>query len=177
MKDRRSWQSRLPVRPLRGRYAITEHAIDQAERLLPTYRGPDGNHEGILFFAGRELGDLTLYTTVIAPNADHGPHRVHCDEHAVLEVAQEARRRGLGLLAQLHSHPSAWTEHSSGDDHMTLMPFEGMLSLVAPHYGLQSLRPLHTLGIHQFQDGRWVACEPRSIRSQLVLVPSSIDLR
>ena len=177
MRDQRSWAPRLPIRPLRGRHAINEDAINEAERLLPTYRGPDASHEGVLFFAGREFGDLTMYTTVIAPDADHGPGRVQCDERAVLEVAQQAHQLGLGVLAQLHSHPGAWTEHSVGDDDMVLMPYEGMLSLVAPYYGLHSLRPLHTLGVHQFQDSRWVACEPRSIRAQLVLVPSSVDLR
>lgn len=177
MTDSRWWKPRLPTRPLRGVHVITESAINEAERLLPTYRGPDGSHEGILFLAGREVGEFRLYTTVIAPKAQHGPERVHCDEHAVLEVAQEAHRHRLGVLAQLHSHPGAWTEHSVGDDRMILMPFEEMLSLVAPHYGLHALRPLHTLGVHQFQDGRWVACEPRSIRERLTVVPSSVDLR
>jgi hypothetical protein len=171
------WRPRLAVRPLRGRYLITQAAVDAAARLLPTFRGPDGDHEGLVFLLGRELGPITLLTTALAPDADHGPGHVMCDEAAVAAAARAARSHGLGILAQLHSHPRAWTEHSEGDDRLVLMPFEGMLSLIAPWYGRVGLQPLHALGVHQHQDGEWVLAEPASVRERLHVIPDGIDLR
>jgi hypothetical protein len=57
------------------------------------------------------------------------------------------------------------------------MPFEGMVSLVVPWYGRVGLRPLSGLGVHQYQDGRWVLIESNSVRKRLTVVPTWIDLR
>lgn len=173
----RRWKPRLPVRDLRGDFLITQAAVDAAARLLPTFRGPDGDHEGLVFLLGRDLGPLTILTTAIAPDADHGPGHVMCDEAAVGAVGRAARAHGLGLLAQLHTHPRERIEHSVGDDSLVLMPFEGMLSLIAPWYGRVGLQPLHGLGVHQHQDGRWVLIHPDSVREHLHVVPDAIDLR
>lgn len=168
---------RLPTGPLRGRFAVSESVIDAAERLLPTFRGPDGDHEGILFLLGVERPSATLYLSVAAPDAEHDPGRVLVRREAVLAVARAARRIGLAVLGQLHSHPGSWTEHSLGDDAMVLMPFEGMLSLVAPHFGHFGLRPLESLGVHQFQDGGWVLCERSSVHDGFQVIPTEMDLR
>lgn len=171
------WEPRLPVRPLLGRFAITDAVVDAVADLLPTYRGSDGDHEGIVFLLGRELPDLTLFVGAAAPEATHTAGSVEAAPAAVLAVVDRARSLGLGLLAQVHSHPAGWSEHSEGDDGMVLMPFEGMLSIVVPHYGRHGLLPLDSLGVHQWQSGTWVACERKSVLRGLRVVPSRIDLR
>jgi proteasome lid subunit RPN8/RPN11 len=171
------WEPRLPVRPLRGRVLVTEAALRGCEDLLPTYRGPDGDHEGIAFLCGRELGGTQLLTTAIAPRCDHGRRHVMCDERQVEDVVALAHAHQLGVLAQVHSHPGPFTEHSEGDDEMVLMPFEGMISIVTPHYGRYGLRPLESLGVHQYQDGVWVMVEPVSVASAITVIPGSVDLR
>ena len=55
--------------------------------------------------------------------------------------------------------------------------YEGMLSLVVPLHGRHGLRPLDSLGVHQFQDGVWVLAERESVRQNLFIVPSMSDLR
>lgn len=172
-----SWEPRLPSRPLRGRVLITEAALRGCEGLLPTYRGLDGDHEGIVFLCGRELGDMQLLTTAIAPRCDHRPRRVMCDEGHIEEVVARAHAHQLGVLAQVHSHPGAFTEHSEGDDEMVLMPFEGMISIVVSHYAHYGLLPLESLGIHQYQDGGWVTAERDSVASAITIVPGTADLR
>jgi len=168
---------RLPVRPLQGNYAITDAAVDAAQQLLPTYRGADGAHEGIAFLAGIETPSKTLLLATITPQADHGPGHVSCSAAEVLRTSRAARANGLAVLAQLHTHPGPITFHSVGDDSMVLLPFEGMLSIVAPYYGRFGLRPLDSLGVHQFQGGRWVLCERSTVRARFRIVPSSLDLR
>ena len=67
---------------------------------------------------------------------------------------------GLGILAQVHSHPGRDTRHSDGDDDLVVMPFENMLSLVAPYYG-RAIRAITDFSVHQFQDRRWVFVHTR----------------
>jgi hypothetical protein len=168
----------IPTVELRGRFLLCEAALAQTERLLPTYRGPDGDHEGLVFLAGRELPDgPTLLTTAIAPDCQHGPGGVWADHATVGRATRAARAVGLGLLAQVHSHPRAWTTHSTGDDEMIVMPFEGMLSIVVGHYGQFGMRPLANAGVHQFQDGTWRLCSTASIATGITTVPAAIDLR
>jgi proteasome lid subunit RPN8/RPN11 len=173
----RSWEPRLPSCLLRGRVLITHAALRGCEDLLPTYRGIDGDHEGIAFLCGRELGDVQLLTTAIAPRCDHGRRRVMCDESQIEDVVAVAHAHRLGVLAQVHSHPGPFTEHSEGDDEMVLMPFEGMLSIVVPHYARHRLQPVESLGVHQYQDGRWVTAEPASVAAAVTIIPGNVDLR
>ncbi len=170
-------EPRLPVRPMLGELAIAQGAWRSAARLLPTYRGRDGDHEGIVFLLGSRSGDDALVTTAVAPNAEHDRRRVLCTEQQMLEVIAEARKLGLALIAQLHSHPGDWTDHSKGDDELVFMPYEGMVSFVAPHYGMVGLEPVHSLGIHQFQGGRWVMVDESSACSQIRILPRAVDLR
>lgn len=167
----------LPRATLRGQFWIADAVVTAAEQILPTFRGPDGDHEGIAFLAGVELPGFTLFNAVIAPQAEHGPGRVHCSKEQVLACARAARSVGLSLLAQIHTHPSGCTHHSEGDDEMVLMPFEGMLSLVVPNYAHFGMRPLDGLGVHQFQDKRWVLCSRDSVHAGLRIAPNVLDLR
>jgi hypothetical protein len=168
----------LPRGELRGQLLICEGAWRQAQRLLPTFRGPDGDHEGMVFLFGRLLdADTAIVTTALAPNADHGPGHVICTEQAVLAASRAGRAAGVVLVAQLHSHPRGRTEHSPGDDHLIVMPFDRMISIVAPHYGRTGLEPVHSLGVHQFQGGQWVLASPASVRARVRLLPDGMDLR
>jgi hypothetical protein len=162
---------------MRGRYLLTDSALATAERLLPTYRGPDGDHEGIAFLTGFDAHGVTVFTGVVAPQADHRPRGVLCSRNQVLAASRAARHAGSSILAQLHSHPGAGTFHSEGDDSMVLMPFEGMLSVVAPWHARFGLRPLDSLGVHQYQEGRWVLCERQSVHEAFRILPTELDLR
>lgn len=162
---------------MRGAFAITAGAMAEAERLLPTFRGPDGDHEGIVYLLGYETEAETLFTTALAPDADHGPGHVICSPESISALQRQARAHGLAVLAQLHSHPAGQTGHSVGDDDLVLMPFEGMLSLVCAHYGRVGLRPLSSLGVHQYQDGRWRAIKASSVSRRFRILPDGIDLR
>jgi hypothetical protein len=77
----------------------------------------------------------------------------------------------------VHSHPTGATGHSLGDDDMVFMPFERMLSIVVPEYARFGLLPLNSLGVHQYQEGRWVLCSRESVHANFVAVPTLQDLR
>jgi hypothetical protein len=169
--------SPLPQGALRGRFIVAANVTESTYHVLSDY-GKLGRrgHEGIVFWAGRELGDVTVFTSAVAPKARSGPQRVMVDATDVGNSAIAARRHALAVLAQVHSHPGDDARHSDGDDSLIIQPFEGKLSIVIPRYGAGAPR-LETWCIHQFQDGRWVLCDPESVRGGLVVAPSLLDLR
>ncbi len=108
-------------------------AWSQAADLLRTYRGRRGDHEGIVFLLGvRPSPETQVITTAVAPEADHGPEHVICNEEQMLAVTLAGRAHHIALLGQLHSHPTGWTEHSPGDDHLVFMPRESMSASSRP---------------------------------------------
>jgi len=128
------------------------------------------------FWAGRQSGDDTLLVQAIVPRAEHTHGSVLANRNAVSQAARTARSQGLGLLGQVHSHPGTDARHSDGDDHLVLLPFENMISVVTPQLGLR-FRALADVCVHQFQDGRWVLCSVESVASRMILIPSAVDLR
>ena len=165
----------LPRGTLRGRYRIADDLIAETQLALRAFDEAgrhEGGHEGICYWAGREEPSLTSLEAVVVPPAHHERFGVFVSAPEFGEVAHRARAMGLGVLAQVHSHPGRDTRHSDGDDDLVVMPFENMLSLVAPHYG-RTLTSIKIFSIHQFQDHRWVLCDAASISAtfETVSVP------
>lgn len=161
----------LPRGMLRGCYSITRKLIEDTQRALSMFDKAgrhEGGHEGICYWAGHEQPGLTGLEAVIVPDATHGRFGVFISEAAFAEVARRSRAMGLGILAQIHSHPGRDTRHSDGDDKLVVMPFENMLSLVAPYYG-RTLRSIADFSIHQFQNHRWVLCSRDSVSASFKL--------
>lgn len=162
----------LPRGILHGRYRISPSLInDTRQALLGFFEAGlyEGGHEGICYWAGREDADLTSLEAAVVPTARHGRYSVFVSEAAFADVARQARAMGLGILAQVHSHPEHDTRHSDGDDSLVVMPFENMLSLVAPYYG-RTLSTITDFSVHQFQDSRWVLCTRGSVSSAFEVV-------
>lgn len=169
----------LPVGELQGSFLVAQSTIAATREALISFALAgirDGGHEGMAFWAGREADGATLILQTIVPDADHSDQRVMASAEAVGKAARAARGAGLGVLCQVHSHPGSDARHSDGDDDLVLLPFEGMLSIVVPDFGLH-FSSLADACVHQFQKGKWVLCSPKSVSSNMVVVPSSVDLR
>lgn len=163
----------LPRGSLRGRYRTSPKLLDDTRSALHAFAEAghvDGGHEGICFWAGREGRMFTYLQVVLVPTARHSRFGVFVSDAAFGEVARCARAKDLGILAQVHSHPGRDTRHSDGDDRLILMPFENMLSVVAPHYG-RSISSIMDFGIHQFQNHRWVLCNNDSVSTAFTQEP------
>jgi hypothetical protein len=145
----------LPTAAARGHLIVAQQVLPPTKAALQASSGGDGPHEGLVLWLGCTAGTGTVVLSALVPRTDHGPQQVLCDEHAVGLATRTAHAAGLGVVAQVHSHPGGDTRHSDGDDQLVLMPFENMFSLVAGHYGHGDLLP-PIAGLHQYQDGRWV---------------------
>jgi proteasome lid subunit RPN8/RPN11 len=146
----------LPTGPSRGKLLVAASVPGPTLAALRTSTGPDGPHEGLAFWLGRTLDNATLVTTVARPVLDSGYGHVFVTAERVGAIARQARALGLGIVAQVHSHPGRDTRHSDGDDRLVLMPFEGMFSLVVADYGQGGLHSDQGAGLHQYQESRWV---------------------
>jgi len=169
----------LPRGVIRGRYVVAEPLIPATHDALISFALAgidDGGHEGIAFWAGREVGDWTVLVQAVVPDAEHSDRRVMVGREAVGRAGRVARRQGLGILCQVHSHPGGDARHSDGDDELVLLPFENMLSIVVPRFG-RYFTDLAGTCVHQFQNGRWVLCSPESVAQSMIVVPSVVDLR
>jgi len=159
----------LPEAPARGRLIVSEGVIAPTRAALQASSTDGRPDEGLVLWLGRNIDDTSLVLACAAPRTSHNRGRVEIDEDAVSAAASAAREHGLGVIAQVHSHPGWDTRHSDGDDQMVLMPYESMFSLVVAEHGLGSIHPAEGAGLHQFQDGRWIkVSNPES----LVVVPN-----
>lgn len=159
----------LPRGSLQGRFTVMRQVMTETRRALLKFAvagAAEGGHEGICYWAGTEWQGHTRFEKVFVPEACHRAHGVFVSAAAYGAIVRQARRSGLGILAQVHSHPGADTRHSDGDDKLIIMPFDGMLSLVAPYYG----KGLHTFvdfSVHQYQANAWVLCDAHSVAAQV----------
>jgi proteasome lid subunit RPN8/RPN11 len=163
----------LPTGPNRGRLIVSASAAQSTKTALQQFRGPDGHHEGLVYWLGRRCEHDALVLSALVPVSDHGPHHVFIAEREVGSMSRRARSLGLAVVAQVHSHPGNDTRHSDGDDKLILMPFEGMFSLVVARYGDGGLLPGEGAGLHQYQDKRWVLI-PAGSRDALIIAPPVI---
>jgi hypothetical protein len=164
----------LPECAARGRLIVPESVALATQKALKAFRGGDGRHEGIAFWAGRRDADDHLIGAAVIPNARHGRGFVYVSAHDVGVAANRSRSLGLAILSQVHSHPGRDTRHSDGDDEMVLMPYEGMFSLVAACYGDGGVTVAGGVGVHQFQDQRWIRVS--NVDHALIFVPDVVQL-
>lgn len=155
-----------------GRLIVAESILDRTASLLREAGDRRPAHEGLVWWLGRHDGRDTMVLGCHRPACRSGPQSVIADEASVGRAARCARAVGLGVVAQVHSHPGADTRHSDGDDDLVLMPFDGMFSLVVADYGRGSLRPEEGGGLHQRQSEQWVLI--RQDEPALIVVPAQV---
>lgn len=153
-------------------YIAADHWL-RATRLL---RRPPHDQEHVAYFDGIRFGEEGVVTTVTAPNAEskNGSYTVSAEEMSA--AGKHLIRHGLRRLAQLHTHPSDWTGHSSFDDEMAYSQRDGAISIILPNYG--TCAPgLRDCGIHLREPFGWRELDFEEIDRSVTIVPSQIDLR
>ena len=161
----------LPTGVNRCRLIVPQGVVAATSSALQVFHGPDGRHEGLVFWLGHRAGKTSYVLRAAVPRCEHEWARVMVAEDAVGELARAARPYGMAIVAQVHSHGGDDTRHSDGDDSLILMPFEGMFSVVVGHYGAGGMTLKSGLGLHEYQDRTWVRIESHCTDA-LHIVPS-----
>ncbi len=153
------------------RILLSNSLLDNTVRCLRSFGAEEECHEGIVYWAGVEAGSQWWLLACIKPDAvtTWGSYRTTAATNAKAILA--ARHFDLHLLAQVHSHPGKWVNHSQGDEQGAFMPFEGFLSIVVPNYGLHDAFSLDQCGIHRFERGRFRRLVDSQVKAIFRLVP------
>jgi hypothetical protein len=156
---------------------IQESVVIATAKFLRSSRSRWSRHEGVVYWAGQECGLQWLITTCIAPEAKTTRGSFHVTAGSNARVVALLAELKLQILAQVHSHPGTWIEHSGGDDIGAFMPYEDYLSVIVPEYCRRGLWPLTRCGVHRFQGGGFVRLSDSEIDNNFGILPVSCDLR
>ena len=127
--------------------------------------------EHVAFLDGIETDDYKVVTTTTIPKAKLAPRTYTICPAAMAEAGKHLFEYGLVRIAQVHSHPSAFVEHSPYDDEMAYSRHEGAMSIVLPHYAKKNAT-LESAGVHVYQSRRWIRIDPAQISDWIRIVPS-----
>ncbi len=155
------------------------------------------NQEALLFWAGVEVGGFIFVTTCICPEAlsitvtsnpcslcPRDPKFIQTvplpliklDAVAGAKVISEARKRGLHIIAQIHSHPDA-AFHSSIDETYAFDTSEGFLSIVVPEFGSHVMASLSKCAIYRCEaDEKFHRLTTEEIENTFIILDSEVYL-
>lgn len=144
---------------------------------MAALRQPPHDHERVAYLDGpKPHSDTAIATTLTLPDADEREGNFYVSADEMSRAGRHLRRLGLMRLAQIHSHPAAWTGHSPYDDEMAFSQRDGAISIVVPNFA--GCAPgIADCGVHvRYLEG-WHECRPSERKRAVEIVPSVVDLR
>lgn len=156
------------------RLSVSADALRATTSLL---RRAGRRESGLLWYGPRDAAGNGTVAYVVAPRQrmTWGNYTIPAD--ALAEVVH-GLEKDWKPLAQIHSHPGKYVEHSSYDDR--LVSTRRVLSLVFPSYGRRK-RPFPLgVGIHEWQNEYWHLLGRDSAERRVVIVEGAVrveDLR
>lgn len=135
-------------------------------------------NEGLVFWAGIEAKDGSKFvTTCVYPKQQCSGISVSSNLIAGAKVVREIRKRGLEIIAEIHSHPGQWVGHSLIDDENPFVLAEGNISIVVPYFARKGMEPLWKCGVHIYSfRGGWKRLGRDEIAETFVILDQEITL-
>jgi len=146
------------------------------ESLLHNFQLPRAPLERVAYLDGVAFEDIQIATTITLPNAQMFPRYFRVSGDAMSEAGQHFRRYGLSRLAQVHTHPNGYTEHSPFDDENAYSQLDGAISIVMPHHARH--RPgLADCTVHLRTPIGWEQLSAADSKHTIRIVPGCLDFR
>jgi hypothetical protein len=136
------------------RLLLPSEALKATHRLL---RIAGRRESGVMWYGTKDVSGDGTVCYVVAPRQQMRLGNYHVSAEALAEVVHRLPE-GWKPLAQAHSHPGKWVDHSSYDDGM--VSSHRILSLVFPSYGRRTGGFLQGVGVHEWQNGYWHRLDP-----------------
>ena len=136
---------------------FTEEVLSDCGKLTPP-------HEGIVYWSGSKNNEVDMIDMVIAPMFVSSPLRVSTSPLANALMIKALAKEDRIQIAQVHSHPGKWVDHSEGDDEFAPFKVNGLYSIVVPYYCQRGILPLSKCGVHIFWN-EFVRIPSRSVKS------------
>lgn len=162
-------------------YKIPYKIIEITERILKDYSNGFIPTEGLVYWGGiKEENNITV-TSVIAPKTTAYQARIETDHRANLDFVRELNKHKIIQIAQVHSHPGYFIDHTEGDDYWCAFKFEGLISIVVANYCNNGMMPLNNCGVHRFSNDEFIRLSKKYIEKHFKLINEGnvnlIDLR
>ena len=145
-------------------YLIPPEAISHTERIFREYGKRMPPHEGLVYWGGRREGDRIIVFILIAPKTVSNYGRVSTSPRSNFDVVRFLNKHNGVQVAQVHSHPGSWVDHSPGDDDWAAFKVNGLLSIVVPRYCCKGMMPLSICGIHRYTNGKFIRLSPDYVK-------------
>lgn len=163
-----------PLQPYAPVEAVIVAPVRAVATTLALLQRPGRLESGVLWYGERAAGGDGAVQLVVAPRQRmyRGHYEIHAE--AVAEIVR-CLPESWRPLAQVHSHPGPWVEHSSYDDRMALS--RRALSLIFPYYGNYAPHAFPTgVGVHEHQDGYWHLLPPDVACRRISLVEGDVEV-
>ena len=157
------------------KYMVTKDVIDNTIKILREYGTREHAAEGLIYWAGAVNGDVFNITAAIAPQTDSSRYGIKTSNESNARFVEFICDHGLEYIAQVHSHPGTWVDHSGVDNEETAFRSEGLVSIVVPSYGAGSMEPLTKCGIHRYSSGKFIRLNDRYIKNHFCVATSQMN--
>lgn len=145
-------------------------------RMLDEFAKELRSVEQVSYFDGVAIDGGGIVTTLTIPNARLHEGRFEVTPDAMSQAGKHLRQHHLRRLAQIHTHPTDWTGHSSWDDARAYSQMPGAISVVLPNFG-RSRPALEEAGVHLRTETGWQPVQPDKVAQYVRIVPSFFDFR
>lgn len=176
MANDEGWRTPPPT-PYRPTDVVLEVPLDAVEATLAMLQRAGARESG-LFWYGQRGERRSVVTSVRAPRQQMNRFNYRVTAEAMREMGASLAD-DLRPLAQVHSHPGDFVEHSPYDDEMASS--RRALSLVFPRYGRVVSPWPQGVGVHEWQDDYWHLLTPAQALTRVVIGPRAgverIDFR
>lgn len=151
---------------------IAEDLVVRTVKALQTF-GRTGC-EGLVLWMGSVSGSEARVADAWVPpqtpiRSDSGIGYMVSKE-TLTEISRECRRSGLGLVAQVHSHPRR-AYHSDADDRYAVVTTNGGFSLVVPNFGNSPAR-ISAWAVYRLNGQDWIELTAREVASTFIIETS-----
>ena len=137
-------------------YIISEQVIKYTEQVLLEYASMKPSNEGLVYWGGCVDKNTITISTVIAPKTESSSGRVSTSYKSNFDFVIALNEREIIEIAQVHSHPGSWVDHSDGDSEWAPFKSEGLISIVVPNYGSKGMLPLTRCGVHRYSNEKFI---------------------
>lgn len=123
---------------------------------------------GMFFYGERYPNGDTLVRSVVVPRQENHWGNYYVSAQAMAEVALATNDTDWVNIAQLHTHPGTWVDHSPYDDRVANSI--RAISVVIPRYGRDASSWPSALGVHEWQEGHWHRLDTATSASRIQVV-------
>ena len=156
-------------------YNIDARIINFTETVLRQYGTAVTPSEGVVYWAGRQSGDRYFITAAVAPATVTSRYGFSTSHTANARYVEFICDNDLVHIAQVHSHPGSWVDHSPVDDGQTAFRSAGLVSIVVPNFSAEGMLPVKLWGVHRYEGGKFNRLSDKYAKERFIITAGELN--